>query len=91
MRLEGKTALVTGGGTGIGWGIARALAAEGCRVAIAEAVRRMFHWAAEALGPIDMLINSAGANIRNRSMLEMGPEQWDEVMAANATGAYNCM
>ena len=35
MRLQGKTALVTGGGTGIGWATAQALAAEGCRVAIA--------------------------------------------------------
>lgn len=35
MRLTGKTALVTGGGTGIGLGIAMALAREGCRVAIA--------------------------------------------------------
>ncbi len=34
MRLSGKTALVTGGGTGIGAGIALALAEEGCRVAI---------------------------------------------------------
>ena len=34
MQLEGKTALVTGGGTGIGQAIALLLAAEGCRVAI---------------------------------------------------------
>lgn len=34
MRLTGKTALVTGGGTGIGAGCALALAKEGCRVAI---------------------------------------------------------
>jgi NAD(P)-dependent dehydrogenase (short-subunit alcohol dehydrogenase family) len=34
MKLQGKTAVVTGGGTGIGEAIALALAGEGCRVAI---------------------------------------------------------
>jgi NADP-dependent 3-hydroxy acid dehydrogenase YdfG len=34
MQLQGKTALITGGGTGIGAGAALALAAQGCRVAI---------------------------------------------------------
>jgi NAD(P)-dependent dehydrogenase (short-subunit alcohol dehydrogenase family) len=34
MSLKDKTALVTGGGSGIGLGIARALSREGCRVAI---------------------------------------------------------
>ncbi len=35
MRLAGKTAVITGGATGIGQAIAIALAQEGCRVAIA--------------------------------------------------------
>jgi NAD(P)-dependent dehydrogenase (short-subunit alcohol dehydrogenase family) len=35
MKLAGKTAVVTGGGTGIGRAIAQSLAGEGCRVAIA--------------------------------------------------------
>ncbi len=36
MRLEGKTALVTGGGSGFGAGIARKFAAEGARVFVAD-------------------------------------------------------
>jgi NADP-dependent 3-hydroxy acid dehydrogenase YdfG len=50
-----------------------------------------FEWAAGQLGQIDIMINAAGTNIKNRSMADMTPEQWDQVMAVNATGGYNCM
>ncbi|MBL4872487.1 MAG: SDR family oxidoreductase [Rhodobacteraceae bacterium] len=36
MRLEGKTAIVTGGGSGFGAGIARKFVAEGARVMVAD-------------------------------------------------------
>ena len=121
MKLQGKTAVVTGGGTGIGWGIAQALAREGCRVAIAgrraeqlraaaaswtqtpeilwhpvdvadrARVAALFQWVTETLGRLDILVNSAGINIADRSMAAMQPEQWDQVLAINATGAYNCL
>ena len=120
-RLSGKTALITGGGTGIGWGIAKAFAEEGVKVAIAgrrlnvvqeaaasfqgqpamlahdcdvgnrESVNKLFAWAQQQLGQIDIVVNAAGVNIKNRMMHNMAPEQWDEVMNINATGVYNCL
>jgi NAD(P)-dependent dehydrogenase (short-subunit alcohol dehydrogenase family) len=121
MKLANKTAVVTGGGTGIGLGIACALAGEGCRVAIAgrrpdvlaaaiaayngtppligypldvtdrDSVAMLFRWAERELGRVDILVNSAGVNIKRRTMAEMEPGEWDRVMAINATGVYNCM
>ena len=121
MRLVGKTAVITGGATGIGQAIAMALAGEGCRVAIAgrrddkllqaaaawkgeltiathtvdvanrARVNALFAWAEKTLGGTDILVNNAGINTPRRTMADMPPETWDEVLAVNATGAYNCM
>ncbi|MFC1757667.1 SDR family oxidoreductase [Planctomycetota bacterium] len=48
-------------------------------------------WAIETLGRIDVLVNSAGINIKNRTMAEMTPDQFDQVMTINGIGPYNCM
>lgn len=60
-------------------------------VASRESTNAFFEWAHRELGEIDVLVNAAGVNIKNRSMAEMPPDEWDRVMAINATGAYNCM
>jgi NADP-dependent 3-hydroxy acid dehydrogenase YdfG len=121
ITLSNKTALVTGGGSGIGLGTALALAREGCRVAIAgrrlevlqkgaeawlgkpsilyraadvadrASVTELFAWAGQKLGPIDILVNAAGVNIKNRMMSNMEPPDWDRILAINATGVYHCM
>jgi len=121
IDLTNKTVVVTGGGTGIGAGIARELALAGCRVMIggrreeplrqlaesvrsAEAMRfakldvaedasiaEFFTQAREQLGEIDILVNSAGINIQNRTFAAMDPADWDHVLRVNATGAYRCM
>ncbi len=60
-------------------------------VAVREDVDSYFQWATEQLGQIDILVQAAGINIRDRSIKAMKPEEWDEVLAINATGAYNCL
>ena len=60
-------------------------------VADRQNTNEFFAWASEQLGQVDVMMNAAGINIKNRSMTEMSPEQWDQVLAINATGAYNCL
>lgn len=60
-------------------------------VADRDSTHAFFRWAAAELGDIDVLVYAAGTNIKNRSMADMQPEQWDELMAINATGGYNCL
>lgn len=61
-------------------------------VASRDSVNEFFDWANNQLSSvIDVLVIAAGANIKNRSMAEMNPQQWDDLLAVNATGAYNCM
>ena len=119
--VKDRVVVITGGGTGIGSGIARSLAEAGAKVHILgrrvepllavaalidsphpilthcvdvgdrDAVNAMFASIVAISGPIDILVNSAGMNIPNRSMAEMRPEQWDEVLQVNVTGTYNAM
>lgn len=51
MRLEGRTAIVTGGATGVGAGVARRFTQEGARVLIADLHADAGRAMAESLGP----------------------------------------
>ena len=120
-RLNGKVCLVTGGGSGIGFAVARAFLAEGARVAIAGRDEPKLLRAAEALsggarltccpldvanpdqvegvvrhlsrswGPIEILVNNAGVNLRERSVRELTPENWQMLLRTNLDGAFYCI
>jgi NAD(P)-dependent dehydrogenase (short-subunit alcohol dehydrogenase family) len=120
-QLQGKTALVTGGGSGIGLAVARAFLQEGAKVAITGRTESKLRRAAETLpsrerllahpadvsdpgqvaelvrrvtehfGPLDMLINNAGLNVRERSVRELTPALWQQLIRANLDGAFYCL
>ncbi|MCM2370602.1 SDR family oxidoreductase [Aporhodopirellula aestuarii] len=121
MNLDGKVVAITGGGTGIGAGIARVLAVAGAKVTIGgrrsepleklasavdsphpirthtidvadnASIEAFFKDIRENVGTVDILVNSAGINIAKRTMAEMDPDEWDQVLRINATGAYRCL
>jgi NADP-dependent 3-hydroxy acid dehydrogenase YdfG len=64
---------------------------QACDVAERANVEKLFAWAAKELGQIDILVNAAGVNLKNRLMANMAPPDWDRVLAINASGVYNTM
>ncbi len=54
-----------------------------------EAVADMVRYVAARLGDVDVLVNNAGIT-RDRTMRKLAPEDWDQVIAVNLTGAFNC-
>jgi NAD(P)-dependent dehydrogenase (short-subunit alcohol dehydrogenase family) len=124
MLLEGRVAVVTGAGRGIGREFALALAREGAAVVVNdigvglrgdetaevcatiealggravpahdsvadyEAAGRIVGTALEAFGRIDILVNNAGI-VRDRTLVKMGPDDFDAVIATHLKGAFNC-
>jgi NAD(P)-dependent dehydrogenase (short-subunit alcohol dehydrogenase family) len=62
-----------------------------CDVSDRAAVDALFTWLGKELGPLDILVNSAGINVPNRKITEVRPDDWDRMLATNATGAFNCI
>jgi 3-oxoacyl-[acyl-carrier protein] reductase len=114
-ELEG-VALVTGGGRGIGAGIARELASAGMAVAVSARTREQVEAVAaeigglavvadvsspgdaeamvaeveRELGPIDLLVNNAGAAAWEDKAWETPVEKWWQAFEVNVLGTYLC-
>jgi 2-dehydro-3-deoxy-L-rhamnonate dehydrogenase (NAD+) len=96
-----RTALVTGGASGLGAASAERLRADGVRVLTLDlrdadvgvdvtdddALQR----AADQIGPVDVLINCAGIIGANTPLLETDPADWRRVFEVNVLGTVNTM
>lgn len=59
-------------------------------VSSAEEVGEMFKAALDHFGTIDILVNNAGIT-RDNLLMRMKEEEWDEVIATNLKGVFNCL
>jgi NAD(P)-dependent dehydrogenase (short-subunit alcohol dehydrogenase family) len=105
MTFEGKRALITGAGSGIGAAVARLLAAEGAEVIVADlspeavadelgaqAIVLDVRHEAEvelAMADLDVLVNCAGIGSTTNAP-ETTLDVWENVFAVNARGTFLC-
>jgi len=96
-----KTAIVTGGASGLGAATAARLRAEGLTVTTLDlngadiavdvtdedALQRV----AAEVGPMDVLVNSAGVVGPNKPLLETNSDEWRRVLDVNVLGTVNTM
>ena len=107
-RFSGRTALVTGGASGIGFAVAERLLREGAKVATldltedgpedalpltadvrrSEEIGAAVERAESELGPIDVLVCSAGVSGDSLHTVDVGDDEWRRVMAINADGTF---
>jgi len=120
--LEGRTAWITGGATGVGRRTAQRLASDGARVAIsgrradeleqaaaqlraegfevqafpldvadAQASAATAQAIAQQMGPVDVLVCSAGLNVRQRYWKDLSALDFAKVVRVNLEGVANCV
>ena len=116
IDLNGQIAVVTGGGQGIGFAIARRLLASGARVSLWDINREALDTAVKALGegasakqvditdlpglarthaetesevgPVSILVNSAGIAGKNATVEDFDPDEWRKVIEVNLNGTF---
>lgn len=96
----GRTAVITGGTSGIGAAAADRLRADGLHVITLDLGggadwivdvrdRRQVAEAAAGIGPVDVLVNSAGLARLGNAVWETSDDEWDALIAVNLTGTFN--
>jgi NAD(P)-dependent dehydrogenase (short-subunit alcohol dehydrogenase family) len=55
-----------------------------------EDVDAVVRTAVERFGRVDVLVNSAGVNTRDRQLARLDQAGWDRIIAINLTGAFHC-
>ncbi len=95
-----RTAVITGGASGIGRASADRLAKDGIAVVTmdlsgdADVVADVTDAAAvgtalDGIGPVDILVNSAGIVGPNKPLWEVSDEEWAATFAVNVTGTFH--
>ncbi len=85
MRLAGRTAIVTGGGSGFGAGIVRAFAAEGARVMVADLNRAAAEAVAAEVGGLAQVVDvSDNASVAAMAAAAFGAFGTLDILVNNA-------
>ena len=64
--------------------------ANNARVGTFANAQKLVDAAVEAFGGVDILVNNAGV-LRDRTLLKMAPEEWQEVIDVHLTGSFACL
>ena len=73
-----------------GAGARERVAAFPCDISAPDAVAAMGGQVSARFGDVDVLVNAAGMNVRQRSLEALSVEDWQLVLATNLHGAYYC-
>jgi NAD(P)-dependent dehydrogenase (short-subunit alcohol dehydrogenase family) len=119
--LTGRVAVITGGYSGIGRGIAEGLAEAGCNIVIcarsyercvdackkiekhgvkavpircdvtkSDEIENLVHKTVKEMGGINILINNAGVEGKEKPIVDLSEGEWDDILNTNLKGPFLC-